>query len=115
MRRLLFGGTLKVCDIFRCLIILLTRQVEKSTHEVFPSINCQSNWDLARHWYEMCNTSHTCTLTTVRSRPTRLIQLGAMHDISVRLRESPFTPQDVEYCTLSHCWGSIPMLTLSRS
>jgi hypothetical protein len=39
----LLGGTMKVCDIFRCFLILLTQQVEKLTHAAFPSIDYESN------------------------------------------------------------------------
>lgn len=48
-------------------------------------------------------------------RPTRLLYIEAAENSpTLRLYEGDQIPQGVTYLTLSHCWGSLPMTTLTK-
>lgn len=63
--------------------------------------------------HESCNHSKTRQSWT----PTRLLDVGAVRTTqsSISLVEGSSKPSDLEYMTLSHCWGSKPFLTLTQT
>lgn len=72
--------------------------------------------ELAQNWIRVCQEFHTeCTAhSKVHGLPTRLIDLG-LSDADLRL--SIVNPDDfrgAKYATLSHCWGQLQFLKLSR-
>lgn len=73
------------------------------------------SWTLVGGWLDRCLSSHnSCSsILLPRKLPTRLIQVGNT-DLDVRLCLSENLPQDVQYLTLSHCWGKIHFETLTR-
>jgi hypothetical protein len=77
------------------------------------STDSPSAWDTATSWLRTCSRDHKCRARSDIDLPTRLIYVGGSNE-SPRLVETKNVPPSSEYCTLSHCWGSIPMLTLEK-
>ncbi|UPX19939.1 uncharacterized protein EKO05_0010188 [Ascochyta rabiei] len=73
---------------------------------------------LAKSWLTRCldEDGRTCMIST-RFRPSRLVKIIATHDslesACVVLRDE--MPADVQYLTLSHCWGKAKMVKLEKS
>lgn len=66
---------------------------------------------MARMWIRTCDEQHTlCKRPPVKEdsswRPTRLVHVGK-DDTQLRLVHGHSRPNDVEYATLSHCWGKL--------
>jgi hypothetical protein len=71
-----------------------------------------------KHQYDTCLASHERCAASARSGirlPTRLICVGTMGGPLVRLCESAKLVRETSYAALSHCWGSVQPLTLTRS
>ena len=84
------------------------RPVSTNTH-------VEEQWSLAQSWLEECTQDHKrCNDHTGSPTwyPTRLLDLGAHGDQLGRLSvmTTSLTPPLGPYVTLSHCWGTIPML-----
>jgi hypothetical protein len=78
----------------------------------------ESNLAFAEKCLTQCLSSHArCRRSNGDTAlPTRLLELGiSKSNPSIRLRLSEGLPSDIQYATLSHCWGTIPMLKLARS
>lgn len=73
-------------------------------------------FQLASVWLRQCLTSHSCSPQGVSKRilPTRLMKI---EDLGTRIVPRVILSQglgdDVDYTTLSHCWGTRPTLTLT--
>jgi hypothetical protein len=71
-------------------------------------------------WLNSCrNDHHECHDSGVRSCPaSRLIKLGPLADQGIaktlQLVETSEIASEIEYATLSHCWGSGDMFKLLR-
>ncbi|KAK7177750.1 heterokaryon incompatibility protein [Paraphaeosphaeria sporulosa] len=83
---------------------------------VQPSTDCGHVWDLANKWLRECEDSHTecATFHLNKTLPTRLLDVGSNND-ELRLVTTESLPARTHYATLSHCWGSKPFFTLTRS
>jgi hypothetical protein len=71
---------------------------------------------LAKGWLEMCCKWHPKCRPVVPGTswlPTRLIYVEHGEDRTIRLCERADIPLDARYATLSHCWGSHPIYTLT--
>ncbi|KAF4633101.1 hypothetical protein G7Y89_g5025 [Cudoniella acicularis] len=79
--------------------------------------NLDSTFELGKRWLNRCLADHEfCRELRTRERrlPTRLIEIGMrQNSITASLRLSEELAKDVIYMTLSHCWGTIPTLTLT--
>ncbi|KAH7094250.1 heterokaryon incompatibility protein-domain-containing protein [Paraphoma chrysanthemicola] len=73
--------------------------------------------NLARTWLDDCRRTHAaCESNRIPDWvPSRLIDLGELPDTVARVTEFNGERRDLEYCTLSHCWGGIDMFRLLRS
>lgn len=88
-------------------------------HEAQLSISTASDasFDQARKWISFCCETHTScddAYTAFRHRkPTRLLDVG---DYAIRLCLTEELPpaSDLEYLTLSHCWGNASILKLTQ-
>jgi hypothetical protein len=74
---------------------------------------------LAREWLKSCSTKHSCFIQKTTHSPwypTRLIKIGRNKSSKLEARLCLPEEETMEgpYCTLSHCWGSKPLLTLTR-
>jgi hypothetical protein len=68
--------------------------------------------ELAKQWLEACSLTHTlCKPKDNGPLPTRLLYL---QDAPVRLELTAGWQTRPLYATLSHCWGSLEFLTLTR-
>jgi hypothetical protein len=76
---------------------------------------------LAREWMQNCEASHpTCRMSNRPNfTPTRLIDVGEekiFHSsIQICLKNKQDLPPNLQYLTLSHCWGGTVPLRLMRS
>jgi hypothetical protein len=102
--------------------VLLTN-IALNTHQFldYPSSDRQgseASFNLVREWLAKCNSSHECRPLLPRStpfRPTRLLYVGTADNFEdIFLSESETFPQDAKYVTLSHCWGSNPIISLQK-
>ncbi|KAN0117032.1 Heterokaryon incompatibility protein (HET) domain containing protein [Hyaloscypha variabilis] len=78
--------------------------------------DAEENWELMKKWLYVCQNSHTkCEQNKPLDRqlPTRLIEVGDT-DMDLRLCETLGLPQELQYLTLSHCWGGKVFTTLTR-
>lgn len=74
----------------------------------------------ARNWLLQCQKNHSScqlVLKSSRARPRRLLEVGENYDSTIRvcLSESLTVPSELEYLTLSHCWGKVPVIQLNES
>ncbi|KAF7891264.1 uncharacterized protein EAF02_001589 [Botrytis sinoallii] len=68
---------------------------------------------IANHWLKTCLSSHRrCEHLRPPSlkewTPSRLIRIKGINDLVLCLRKMGNIPIEVDYATLSHCWGNIP-------
>jgi hypothetical protein len=70
-------------------------------------------WDTVKSWLGACSSDLKCRPSNNFDLPTRLIDIGGSNDWA-RLVESQNVRPSSQYCTLSHCWGSIPILKLEN-
>jgi hypothetical protein len=87
----------------------------------FPSTGHPKVLELARSWLEGCMTTHgQCCLPTVPAHPvwspTRLLQISASHDSisNIRLVLNPNLLESKGYLTLSHRWGGVDVIKLTK-
>jgi hypothetical protein len=77
------------------------------------ALNTSSALPLCKVWFQECLESHeSCKSVQTRILPTRLIKIDGLEPklcLSVGLKK------DLQYATLSHCWGSIKFLTLTKA
>jgi hypothetical protein len=77
--------------------------------------------DIARFWLQSCCESHTCWSKTACPGflPTRLIDIAPLGDVAHASRWRLCTNHQEmttgSYLTLSHCWGSVKALILTKS
>lgn len=73
--------------------------------------------EIAMNWLKECISSHTaCSERHQKTIPSRLIDLGDYTDSQgVRLIEtSKLSDPNIEYATLSHCWGRVERTTTQK-
>jgi len=64
----------------------------------------------------VCRASHAqCRIFTPNTGyfPTRVVDVGQVHDTLVQVRKYSDLAQRSEYVTLSHCWGGTQFVTLT--
>ncbi|KAE9369752.1 HET-domain-containing protein, partial [Stipitochalara longipes BDJ] len=97
----------------------LITDTSKITIHQYVSSNTDSplSWHLAREWLKKCSASHPCTLKMDKRFPSRLIQVTGTSraDLRARLVLSAGLGANTKYCTLSHCWGSSPIIKLQKA
>ncbi|RFU24948.1 hypothetical protein B7463_g11394, partial [Scytalidium lignicola] len=81
-------------------------------YEQTASTGSEACFSLARHWMRTCLNEHTtCNRPRLEAeaqwKPLRLIKIDPQTN-HLRLCEGDEFPPNVEYVTLSHCWGVIP-------
>ncbi|KAL1636590.1 hypothetical protein SLS56_001175 [Neofusicoccum ribis] len=99
----------------------LTEPVEASTlfNMAYVGSNKQLNddWALIETWMQSCLQNHqACNQpkTPTNWRPTRLLDLDPPElPKGICLREGDEIPPCTRYTTLSHCWGSAQLITLT--
>ncbi|KAI1350966.1 hypothetical protein F5Y01DRAFT_315249 [Xylaria sp. FL0043] len=69
-------------------------------------------FQLLKEWVRLCDETHECTsiqkeTITSAKMPTRVIDVGLIHNPGLRLIE-PSKSWMEEYIALSHCWGKTP-------
>lgn len=82
-------------------------QIEQST-------GSESAFQLIESWLDGCKSRHEkCRLAIaeVASSPTRLL---CVSDGKIRLVHTSKLPMKVKYLTLSHCWGTLEILKLTK-
>ena len=114
----------KACPkILLSYIQFLLTNVALNNHQFldYPSSDRQgseASFNLVREWLAKCNSSHECRSLLPRStsfRPTRLLYVGTADGFEdIFLTESETFLQDAKYVTLSHCWGSNPIISLQK-
>jgi hypothetical protein len=71
---------------------------------------------LAKKWISDCiENHHLCKAeqSALRRLPTRLVFVGSIAGLPVRICQTSSLPSDTRYMTLSHCWGKVCFLTLT--
>ncbi|CZR63800.1 uncharacterized protein PAC_13697 [Phialocephala subalpina] len=82
-----------------------------------PATDCEESWKLMSKWLQTCRESHpACAKRFMERRlPTRLISLGDTgKDTKIKIVPSQLLSNDIEYVTLSHCWGRKSFTTLTK-
>jgi hypothetical protein len=70
---------------------------------------------LAHKWFKTCQNTHEHCIREQSRIPSRLIDIGQSHtNDQIRLCTTDIPP-DIQYMTLSHCWGQPKFLTLTQS
>jgi hypothetical protein len=98
-----------------------SRISEGNLVEYTPSSSTDSpqSWDLIRRWLSQCTQDHgRCNLASPQSwAPTRLLDVGTFEDDLVRLldRAETLPLSNKPYATLSHCWGTTPLIRTTQS
>jgi hypothetical protein len=77
--------------------------------------DCEASWKLARRWLKSCTESHTSCRDQILELklPSRLIDVGK-EEGEARLCLGTDLAADIQYLTLSHCWGQKKFTTLLR-
>ncbi|KAH7073372.1 heterokaryon incompatibility protein-domain-containing protein [Paraphoma chrysanthemicola] len=86
----------------------------KHTRSLPFKTNTKDSLDLAAKWLHECMTSHPKCKQRASSRrlPTRLL---AINETRVRLCTTQDISKELQYATLSYCWGATPFISLSNS
>ena len=87
--------------------------------DIESNTSSESNKIMARWWFQRCRNHHPhCTPTGCSRRkfPNRLLEVGiSFNGPTVKIVETQLL-QDIEYMTLSHCWGaSLPLRLLNAN
>ncbi|KAH7413345.1 heterokaryon incompatibility protein-domain-containing protein [Cadophora sp. MPI-SDFR-AT-0126] len=81
--------------------------------EFEPSTSSRSSLSFASDWLAECISSHpSCSSSKTPYSPTRLVEV---HDTGARLCITSNRQVNLNYLTLSHCWGTIEMFKLMRN
>jgi hypothetical protein len=94
---------------------------EHEPQEVEGSSSSPSTLELGKKWLEDCFRNHPSCNRPIASpftqegwHPTRLLSITAKDSpLSIRLCVGSEVPINANYMTLSHCWGSLSILTLT--
>ncbi|KAH8812187.1 heterokaryon incompatibility protein-domain-containing protein [Xylogone sp. PMI_703] len=96
---------------FACKVVFIPAVTESSLVDRIPR-NSRDALGLAKLWYDRCSASHVGCRLGQSSIPTRLIKL---ENDSIRLCLAAEIQDYPRYATLSHCWGTIKLLKLTRA
>jgi hypothetical protein len=83
----------------------------------FSSVSTGSlaHFELASYWLRNCKELHSACCRTTDSLivPTRLVDVGSLHLPQLKLHICQASDHELQYLTLSHCWGDVKdLLTL---
>ena len=75
-------------------------------------------WKIAQTWFQDCLDNHQKCRRGVgvdhqRRLPSRLLDLSKETPSTIRLQNTEDLPEFTQYTTLSHCWGSSKLITLT--
>ncbi|TVY81122.1 hypothetical protein LSUE1_G005745 [Lachnellula suecica] len=77
---------------------------------------------LAKGWLQNCLTSHVqcknSSVSTPWKLPSRILDVrgpGQPHKVSLHISNRHPLTENIPYATLSHCWGTIPIIKLLKS
>ncbi|KAF2183407.1 HET-domain-containing protein [Zopfia rhizophila CBS 207.26] len=89
-----------------------------TAHPIPSNSGSDESFDFARRCIQDCltNTKHTSCRTSLSSiTPKRLLDVGRV-TAPIRIIEMGThpTPEELKYITLSHCWGTGPVLTATK-
>jgi hypothetical protein len=109
--------------VFSCSILIFLCPTERRLRDVVelkPSsyTGSQASLDLSMHWVEDCARNHIqCNRERSQKKvlPTRLINTGLSASSLVRLCRTSDLPIETKYLTLSHCWGTLNINTLTAN
>lgn len=108
--------------IFNCRIIMSHCPTERRPRDIVefrPSsyTGSRASLNLSMRWVKDCARNHKlCNLprsSQKRRLPTRLINTGLSATSLVRLCGTSDLPTETKYATLSHCWGTLNIDTLT--
>ncbi|KAF9697271.1 hypothetical protein EKO04_004797 [Ascochyta lentis] len=109
-----------VVGTHRFLAVDAERVSEAGDHKHATAFEEPTTRDLtmAKRWFNACLVGHTVCRQNVKRdfvHPSRLIKVEDDNgNIKARLLEGNEITGDPEYATLSHCWGSGPLHTLTK-
>jgi hypothetical protein len=107
--------------LFECRTLMFLFPTERRLHDVVefrPSsyTGSQASLDLSMRWVKDCAQNHIlCNMERSQKKllPTRLINTGLSSSSLVRLCGTSDPPIETKYLTLSHCWGTFNINTLT--
>ncbi|KAF2018877.1 HET-domain-containing protein [Aaosphaeria arxii CBS 175.79] len=117
-------GPKGLSDVIQLFVLHRVKDAELLPKYTPPeTLDLETFQPLARHCLSRCLSMHSKCNSTNPSRsqlpmPTRLVRIGApTYDQIQVVAHSHFdsTPASIPYVTLSHCWGSIPIFTLTST
>ena len=94
-----------------------SRQGLASRAHASPTTNTVHHFSMIRGWLDDCRRSHQHCREPKRPErlPTRLLHVeGDQNTVVVKLWIVDQTEVDLEYLTLSHCWGRTETMTLNK-
>lgn len=100
--------------------VLLTFIFLVTNVETIPNTVTEGTWELIQRWVDICNTCHPyCCIDSqyqYQGQPSRLLEIDSTASLSkIKLVEGEEIPQKARYMTLSHCWGTVRPLVLSKA
>ncbi|KUJ23570.1 HET-domain-containing protein [Mollisia scopiformis] len=102
-------------DMYSCRAVLVPSSISRMhdfrTSRLSPDSRA-ALWQ-ARSWLETCSQSHPQCLLKQSSLPTRLLCLDGSR-VRVCTSKSLDSQEPPAYATLSHCWGSLKILQLTK-
>ena len=90
------------------------------SHRITYNSRSPENRLLAQRWIENCRLNHkSCNHPRTQQKwwPTRLLDVSCVNATpgTLHLAELISIPEDFEYMSLSHCWGSKPITRLTQA
>lgn len=85
---------------------------------IASSTSSEETWEISLKWIDDCILNHPkCKDAVPRNgwNPSRLLDVGTLHEPTLCLFESIPLQEELVYTTLSHCWGTIPIYRLRQS
>lgn len=78
------------------------------------STGSKESWDIALNWFSDCVENHDlCASRTTHWYPTRLIDVGKSDQIRLIVTKE-MASLSGGYVALSHCWGTSPIIRLTK-
>lgn len=72
----------------------------------------EQRFDLLKEWVRNCDTEHSQCITPASKLPTRVIDVGEAGSQEPLLKQTK--GEIAHYMTLSHCWGSKPVIRTTK-
>jgi hypothetical protein len=79
------------------------------------TVGSTANFTLARNWLEECERLHpSCTTSTQRSMPRRLLELYWISSMSQPTIHLIIPTENVNYAALTYCWGDPQLMESTK-